>query len=137
MQPTERASGRAWGSSSRLRDMGKPLWLRPGVAEVGTSAMLREDNPGRTTMRFKASAVAAVIAFGLIGSATYAEELAPGTRVQTTPGITRTVLHKTDFPGNQYATLLFLAEIAPGATVPRHTHPGVESAYVVEGKRIL
>ena len=85
-------------------------------------------------MRFKASAGAAVIAFGLIGSATYAEELAPGTRMQTTPGITRTVLHKTDFPGNQYATVLFLAEIAPGATVPRHTHPGVESAYVVEGE---
>jgi quercetin dioxygenase-like cupin family protein len=85
-------------------------------------------------MRFKASAVAAVIAFGLIGSATYAEELAPGTRVQTTPGITRTVIQKTDFPGDQYATLLFLAEIAPGATVPRHTHPGVESAYVVEGE---
>jgi quercetin dioxygenase-like cupin family protein len=27
-----------------------------------------------------------------------------------------------------------MAEIAPGATVPRHTHPGVESAYVVEGE---
>ena len=63
-----------------------------------------------------------------------AEELTPGTRVQTTPGITRTVLQKTDFPGNQYATVLFLAEIAPGATVPRHTHPGVESAYIAEGE---
>jgi quercetin dioxygenase-like cupin family protein len=85
-------------------------------------------------MRFKLSSSAAVIAFGLIGPAVHAEELTPGTRVQTTPGITRTVIQKTDFPGNQYATLLFMAEIAPGATVPRHTHPGVESAYIVEGE---
>src|SRR4051812_15778082 len=72
-------------------------------------------------MRFKVSACATVIAFGLIGSAAYAQDLTPGTRVQTTPGITRTVLHKTDFPGNQYATVLFLAEIAPGAATRRRS----------------
>jgi quercetin dioxygenase-like cupin family protein len=85
-------------------------------------------------MRVKLSSCAAVIAFGLIGSGAYAEELTPGTKLQVTPGVTRTVIQKTDFPGNQYATLLFMAEITPGATVPRHTHPGVESAYVLEGE---
>src|SRR5437588_11684604 len=53
------------------------------------------------------------------------------------PGITRTVIQKTDFPGDQYATILFMAEVAPGVTVPRHTHPGLESGYVVEGQEDL
>jgi quercetin dioxygenase-like cupin family protein len=29
--------------------------------------------------------------------------------------------------------MLVMAEIAAGATVARHTHPGIESTYVVEG----
>jgi quercetin dioxygenase-like cupin family protein len=85
-------------------------------------------------MRFKLSFWAAVIAFGLIGSVAQAEELTPGVKLQLTPGVTRTVIQKTDFPGDQYATIMFLAEIAPGATVARHTHPGVESACVLEGQ---
>ena len=32
-----------------------------------------------------------------------------------------------------YTTLLVEAIIEPGVTVARHTHPGVESAYVLEG----
>jgi quercetin dioxygenase-like cupin family protein len=88
-------------------------------------------------MRLKLSFCAAIIPFGLIGPAGHTEELTPGAKLQSMPGITRTVIQKTDFPGDQYATLLFLAEIAPGATVPRHTHPGVESAYVVAGEEDL
>ena len=34
-------------------------------------------------------------------------------------------------PGD--VTILVEAEVDPGVTVPRHTHPGIESAYVVEG----
>ena len=85
-------------------------------------------------MRFKLSSCAAVIAFGLISPAAHTQELTPGAKLQITPGVTRTVIQKTDFPGDQYATLLYIAEIAPGATVARHTHPGVESVYVVEGQ---
>jgi quercetin dioxygenase-like cupin family protein len=85
-------------------------------------------------MRLKLSLCAAVIGFGLIGSAVSAEELTPGTKLQIMPGVTRTVIQKTDYPGDQYATILFLAEIAPGATVGRHIHPGLESAYVLEGE---
>ena len=88
-------------------------------------------------MLCKLSFGAAVIAFGLIAPAGHTEELTPGVKLQTTPGITRTVIQKTDFPGDQYATILYLAEIAPGAMVPRHTHPGVESAYVLEGQEDL
>jgi quercetin dioxygenase-like cupin family protein len=32
-----------------------------------------------------------------------------------------------------YVTVLVEAEIEAGVTVARHTHPGIESAYVLEG----
>ena len=52
-------------------------------------------------------------------------------------GVTRTILSKTEFPGDKYITLLARAEIAPGTTVPWHTHPGVETAYVLDGEANL
>jgi quercetin dioxygenase-like cupin family protein len=47
--------------------------------------------------------------------------------------IKRTVLNKTEFPGDRYATVQAMVEIKAAAMVARHTHPGVESGYVVEG----
>ena len=38
-----------------------------------------------------------------------------------------------DGPGPGYVTLLVEATIEPGVAVGRHTHPGIESAYVLEG----
>ena len=32
-----------------------------------------------------------------------------------------------------YATINVEAEIEPGVTIARHTHPGIESGYVLEG----
>jgi len=49
-------------------------------------------------------------------------------------GVKRTILQKTELPDSKYVSLLVMAEIAPGVTVARHTHPGVESAYVLEGE---
>jgi quercetin dioxygenase-like cupin family protein len=51
----------------------------------------------------------------------------------TTPGVTRKVLSQTDGPTPGYVTIIVEAEIEPGVTVARHTHPGIESAYVIEG----
>jgi quercetin dioxygenase-like cupin family protein len=48
------------------------------------------------------------------------------------PGIKRAMLRQTDFPGG-YVTALVTVELEPGAIVPWHIHPGVETAYVVEG----
>jgi quercetin dioxygenase-like cupin family protein len=48
-------------------------------------------------------------------------------------GFKRTMLQSTDFP-NGYTTQLYLVEIAAGAPIPRHTHPGVETLYVLEGE---
>ena|SRR5579872_6332962 len=48
-------------------------------------------------------------------------------------GFKRTVLAKTEYPDGKYVTVLVAVDIDPGATIARHTHPGVESAYVAEG----
>ena len=48
-------------------------------------------------------------------------------------GVNRKILSKTDGPAAGYETVLVEAEIAAGVAVGRHTHPGVESAYVLEG----
>ncbi len=47
--------------------------------------------------------------------------------------MTRKILSQTDGPTPGYVTIIAEAEIEPGITVARHTHPGVESAYVLEG----
>ena len=50
-----------------------------------------------------------------------------------TPGVTRKILSQTDGPAPGYVTVLVEATIEPGVAVGRHTHPGIESAYVMEG----
>jgi quercetin dioxygenase-like cupin family protein len=50
-----------------------------------------------------------------------------------TPGVTRKILSQTDGPAPGYMTLLVEATIEAGVPVGRHTHPGIESAYVLEG----
>jgi quercetin dioxygenase-like cupin family protein len=67
-----------------------------------------------------------------------AELIATGAAAQTAPpaptaGVTRKILSQTDGPMPGYTTVLVEAEIEAGVTVARHTHPGIESAYVLEG----
>jgi quercetin dioxygenase-like cupin family protein len=77
-----------------------------------------------TRRRFAACAICAAV--GLVASEVEAEAQAAG-------GITRTILRRTDFPGDVYATLQVLVEIEPNALVARHTHPGVETTTILEG----
>jgi quercetin dioxygenase-like cupin family protein len=58
---------------------------------------------------------------------------AQGTAPAPSGGVTRKILSKTDGPAAGYETLLVEAEIEAGVAVGRHTHPGIESAYVLEG----
>jgi quercetin dioxygenase-like cupin family protein len=51
-------------------------------------------------------------------------------------GIKRTPLQKVEFPEG-YATVTGLAEIPPGGTAGRHTHPGIEMGYLLEGEADL
>ncbi|QJR10544.1 hypothetical protein DSM104443_01608 [Usitatibacter rugosus] len=52
------------------------------------------------------------------------------------PAIKRTILQKTDVGGNQ-ETILGMAEIAPGGSTGKHSHPGIETGYVLEGTATL
>jgi quercetin dioxygenase-like cupin family protein len=67
---------------------------------------------------------AALIAAGLCGGAAHAQQGEP---------LKRTVLQRIDYPGDKMATLLVLIEIAPNFLLARHTHPGGEVGYVLDG----
>jgi quercetin dioxygenase-like cupin family protein len=56
-----------------------------------------------------------------------------GTAQTSGPGIKRNLLSKTELPGDRYEAILMTVDIPAGGLVPRHTHPGIESAYVIEG----
>jgi quercetin dioxygenase-like cupin family protein len=49
----------------------------------------------------------------------------------------RSTLQDVPFPGPTYHTVTVKAEVDAGGEVPRHTHPGIEMAYVVSGEAIL
>jgi quercetin dioxygenase-like cupin family protein len=51
-------------------------------------------------------------------------------------GIKRTPLQSVDFPAG-YTVVSGIVEIAPGNCASRHTHPGVEVTYVMEGAGVL
>jgi quercetin dioxygenase-like cupin family protein len=51
-----------------------------------------------------------------------------------TPGFRRKILSQMDGPTPGYVTIVVEAEVDPGVVVPRHTHPGIESAYMLEGE---
>jgi quercetin dioxygenase-like cupin family protein len=50
-----------------------------------------------------------------------------------TPGVKRKILSQMDGPMPGYVTINMEVEIDPGVSVARHTHPGIESTYVLEG----
>ena len=50
-----------------------------------------------------------------------------------TPGVTRKILSQMDGPAPGYVSILAEATIEAGVSVGRHTHPGIESAWVLEG----
>jgi quercetin dioxygenase-like cupin family protein len=47
--------------------------------------------------------------------------------------VKRTPLQNTEFPDGHVIIMQFL-EAAPNTPVPRHTHPGVETSYILEGE---
>jgi len=54
-------------------------------------------------------------------------------QAQGMPGLKRTVIQKTEFPGDKYVCILMSVEIDANTSIPRHTHPGVESSIVEAG----
>jgi len=62
------------------------------------------------------------------------EAFAQGSAATTANGVTRKVLSRTDGPASGYETIIMDVTLDPGATVARHTHPGIESTYIMEGE---
>lgn len=67
-----------------------------------------------------------VVALAGLGSAAVAQQ----------SGIKRTPLQKIEFPQG-YNTVTGIAEVPPGGAAGRHTHPGIETGYVLEGEADL
>jgi len=62
-----------------------------------------------------------------------ASALAPHIALAQSPGVTRNDLQRHDLsiPGRE--AVQTIVSIAPGVTAPRHSHPGEEIIYVLEG----
>ena len=56
-----------------------------------------------------------------------------GVAIAQQSGIKRTPLQKFDFPPG-YTTVTAIAEVPAGGAAGRHTHPGMETGYVLEGE---
>ena len=83
---------------------------------------------------FKTSIIVAVAALA-VGSVAFAQsQVAP---VAQTAGLKRTVIQKFDVPAGDRETVVAVIEIPPNTDVARHTHPGPEIDYVLEGDLVL
>ena len=54
-----------------------------------------------------------------------------------TSGLKRTILSRLDGPAPGYETIEAKVEAEAGSLIARHTHPGVETTYIVEGSLSL
>ena len=61
------------------------------------------------------------------GGFAYAQQMAP------VSGIDRTEVQRHEFRDAQHEAVQVRVDFAPGTGFPKHTHPGVEIAYVLEG----
>lgn len=68
------------------------------------------------------------------GIAALAATFVVASAIAQQPGIKRTPLQNTEFPPG-YTTVTAIAEVSGCAG--RHTHPGIETSYVMEGEIIL
>jgi quercetin dioxygenase-like cupin family protein len=59
-----------------------------------------------------------------------------GSAIAQQATIKRTPVQTVDFPAG-YNVVTAIAEVAPGNCAGRHTHPGVESSYVMEGALVV
>jgi quercetin dioxygenase-like cupin family protein len=65
----------------------------------------------------------------LAASAAFAQAITP----PAADALKRTPLQKTEYPDG-HVIYMQLLEAAPNTPIPRHTHPGVETSYLLEGE---
>src|SRR5258705_13412929 len=99
--------------------------VRTLICASSMKSQIQEPNMTRNNVnRMKIMAMAALVA----GTA-----LAPlGTRAQT-PGVTRTDLQRHDLSAPGREAIQVRVDLAPGVAFGKHTHPGEEIIYVLEG----
>ena len=78
--------------------------------------------------------VAATFAICVMGTASAQQ---PPAMTQQTANIKRTPLQKFDVPGTNFETVIGIAEIVPNVNIGRHTHPGPESGFMLDGEMVL
>src|SRR5437667_1257108 len=100
----------------------RKVWPLPIRAQKREGVMLTR----REFAGIASCALCAITAFASQASAQGAPPAASG-------GVSRKILSQMDGPAPGYVTLLVEATIEAGAAVGRHTHPGIESAHVLEG----
>jgi quercetin dioxygenase-like cupin family protein len=59
-----------------------------------------------------------------------------GSAMAQTSGIKRTPLQKIEYPDG-YTVVTGIAEVPAGGSAGRHTHPGIETGYILEGEAEL
>lgn len=79
------------------------------------------------------SAIAMKLAFGTAVALIVAGTLAAQFARSQAPGTRRTELVRSDLSTAGREVIQVLVEFDPGAVAPKHSHPGEEIAYVVEG----
>jgi quercetin dioxygenase-like cupin family protein len=82
----------------------------------------------------KKSIIITVAALAIGGVALAQNQMAP---VAPTAGLKRTVVQKFDVPPGERETVVAVIEIPANTDVARHTHPGPEVDYVLEGDLVL
>lgn len=78
-------------------------------------------------MRKRTAAVAAAIVAGALAAVAYAQA----------PGFTRKMLQDQNMSISDRHAVQVLAEFVPGGAAGKHTHPGEELGYVMEGTLLL
>jgi quercetin dioxygenase-like cupin family protein len=78
----------------------------------------------------KAAVIAGLAMFG--GGVADAQQ-PPAAATQGASNIKRTPLQKFDVPGTNMETVMAAVDIVPNVMIGRHMHPGIESAYLLEG----
>lgn len=82
--------------------------------------------------RHEAAAITLLVATALLGAPVAAPE------AQQPAPFKRTVLHKADLPDlDRREGVIVLVELPPGVESGRHTHPGTELGYLLEGSAVL
>lgn len=86
---------------------------------------------------FRAAALAAIACVSLSAPALAQTAASAPAPAATTPTFKRLELVKQMFPPEKYMTWMYMVVVDPGGTVPRHTHPGIEMGYLLEGEATL